>query len=89
MIIYKYRIPIGNITTNIMLPFNCKILTLNYQHNLPVIYALGNINADSITRTVYSFYTGQQVDSRIMHNLDYIGTYTHDLLVYHVFISRE
>jgi hypothetical protein len=89
MIIYKYNFPVGNVITPITLPFNCKILTINYQYNSPVIYALVDTNRATITRTIYSFYTGQEIDSEILCDLDYIGTYTHNSLVYHVFISRE
>ncbi len=81
--IWKYPI-LPQDTQVIEAPFGARFLTVQTQHDRPVIWALVNSNCPNVSHTVHVVGTGHNA-SRVA-GLKYVGTFQVSGLVFHVFI---
>lgn len=84
MRIFKYKLSISD-EQSIDMPANPKILCVQLQHGIPMLWALVNERNGNRPRRILIYGTGQQLDDMPTHS--YIGTFqaSGGEFVWHVF----
>lgn len=81
--IWKYQLQVKD-TQTIMMPFGARMLCVQNQGGVPCLWALCDIDAEKICRTIDTIGTGHPLSAHIRK---YIGTFQQEegSLVWHVF----
>lgn len=84
-VIWKFSI--GYEITELLLPEDAQVLTVQIQSDVPQIWVLLDKKAPAVVRRFRLYPTGLEAD---FENNKYIGTFQHSWLVFHLFeIIRE
>ena len=83
MVIYKYDLRPGYVEAPIK-----KILDVQYQDGVPVMWAIVKPDSRKIRIDVAFVVTGQEIDQEILREYDYMKTLQDGWYVTHVFIKE-
>ena len=86
--IWKFPVGITQIF-ELKMPSGAKILSVQVQHELPVIWALVDSDASPVVRTFYVRGTGHSSDG--LEHADFVGTFqmSDGIFAFHLFVDRD
>jgi hypothetical protein len=88
--IYKYDVEVND-TFEVEMPDGAEILTVQVQHQQPVIWALVETNNKTVKRFFRLIGTGNPIEMDEQESLNHIGTFqiTGGALVFHLFERHQ